>query len=363
MSTRIHDAVNAVRPVRRELEAEARAHLENLTKPRGSLGRLEDLAARIYCIQRGGVPDQNRNRRLLSVDPARIHTIAGDHGVVAAGVSLFPQEVTRQMVLNFCAGGAAINVLCRTAGAQLLAVDAGSRGPEYPETSGLVQRKIAPGTENVLEAPAMNTEQCAAAVELGLDLAEAAAKDGVRCVGLGEMGIGNTTPAAALYCALFGLTPEQVAGPGTGLPPEGVRRKAEIIDQALRYHAPVVASGDGLAILAALGGYEIAALAGLSIGAARHGLLLLVDGFIASAAYAVAWRLCPAVADHAFFAHASAEPGHQAALRAMGADPLLDLGMRLGEGTGAALALPLLRAAVNVFNEMATFSEAGVSDG
>ncbi len=363
MSTRIHEAIKAVRPVRQELEAEARAHLDTLTKPRGSLGRLEDLAARIYCIQNGGVLDPGRNRRLLSVDPARIHTIAGDHGVVAAGVSLFPQEVTRQMVLNFCAGGAAINVLCRTAGAQLLAVDAGSCGPEYPETAGLVQRKIAPGTENFLEAPAMSTEQCVAAVELGLDLAQAAARDGVRCVGLGEMGIGNTTPAAALYCALFGLTPEQAAGPGTGLPPEGVRRKAEVIGQALQRHAPAVTSGDGLEILAALGGYEIAALAGLSMGAAQHGLLLLVDGFIASAAYAVAWRLCPAVADHAFFAHASAEPGHQAALRAMGAAPLLDLGMRLGEGTGAALALPLLRAAVNVFNDMATFAEAGVSDG
>ncbi len=363
MSERIHDAVRAVRPVRRELEAEARAHLDNLTKPRGSLGRLEDLAARIYCIQEGGLLDQTRDRRLLYVDPARIHTIAGDHGIVAAGVSLFPQEVTRQMVLNFTAGGAAVNVLCRTVGAQLQAVDAGSCGPEYPETAGLMQRKIAPGTNNFLEAPAMSAEQCRAAVELGLDLADTAAEDGVRCVGLGEMGIGNTTPAAALYCALFGMTPEQAAGPGTGLPPEGVRHKAAIINQALQRHAPAIASGDGLEILAALGGYEIGTLTGLSIGAARRRMLLLVDGFIASAAYAVAWRLCPAVADYAFFAHASAEPGHNTALQAMGAAPLLDLGMRLGEGTGAALALPLLRASANVFNDMATFAEAGVSDG
>ena len=265
------------------------------------------------------------------------------------------------MVMNFTSWGAGVNALCRTAGAELLAVDAGSCGPEYPKSPSLLQRKIAPGTNNFLEQPAMSREQCATAVELGLELADKAARDGIRSVGLGEMGIGNTTPAAALYCALFGLTPEQAAGPGTGLPPEGVQRKAKVIGQALERHAEVIASGDGMAILAALGGYEIAALAGLSLGAARHKLILLVDGFIASSAYAAAWKICPHVADYAFFAHKSAEQGHQAALRAMNADPILDLGLRLGEGTGAAMSLMILRSAAAIFNEMATFAEAGVS--
>ncbi len=358
----VHHVCETIRPLEQGLRQEAQQHLDSLTKPQGSLGRLEELACQVYAIQERGEARSNSPRRRLSVDPARIHTVAGDHGVVQAGVSLFPQEVTRQMVLNFVNGGAGINVLCRTAGAQLLAVDAGSCGGGYPEAPGLLQRKVAPGTANFLEGPAMTPEQCAAALQLGFDLAATATQEGIRTLGLGEMGIGNTTPATALYCALFGLEPATVTGPGTGLPPEGVRRKTQVVEHALARHGTVVAGGDPLAILTALGGLEIATLTGLALGAARWRRLLLVDGFITGAAYAVAWRLCPSVADYAVFSHASAEPGHVRALAAMQARPLLDLGLRLGEGTGAALALQIVRSAVNIFNDMATFAEAGVSD-
>jgi len=363
MHEALQRALEAVTPVNTSLEAEAQAHLDSLTKPPGSLGRLEELARRIYALQDGGARHPHKDRPFLQVDPARICTIAGDHGVVDQGVSLFPREVTRQMVMNFVAGGAAVNVLSKVAGAELVAVDAGSCGEGYPESPGLVQRKIAPGSEDFTKAPAMSAAQCGQALALGLELAEKAAADGMRTLGMGEMGIGNTTPATALYCALFGLEPLAVAGPGAGLPPEGVRRKAEVVARGLERHRETVASGDPLEILACLGGYEIAALVGLAVGAARHRLLLLVDGFISTAAYAVAWKLCPPVAHCAVFAHVSAEPGHRAALEAMGARPLLDLDMRLGEGTGGALSLMLARSAAAIYNDMATFAEAGVSSG
>lgn len=363
MHNKLSGIIAAIAAVDESLTAEAQHHLDSLTKPPGSLGRLEELACRVYAVQQGGAPHASRTRRKITIDPARFFTIAGDHGVVEAGVSLFPQSVTRQMVSNFVAGGAGVNVLCNTAGAQLLAVDAGSCGGGFKDSPRLVQRKIAPGTANFLEGPAMSMEQCESALMLGIELAQQAAADGIRCVGMGEMGIGNTTAATALYCAYFGLPPAMVAGPGTGLPPEGVRRKIAVVEQALAKHKEVVSSQDATGILAALGGLEIAALAGLVLGAAAQRMIVLVDGFISTSAYAAAWKMCPAVRDYAVFAHASAEPGHGPALEAMGARPLLDMGLRLGEGTGAALALPLLRAAVNIFNEMATFSEAGVSSG
>lgn len=364
MNQRIATVVGAVEHIDQKYETEAQKLLDSLTKPQGSLGRLEDLAKRLYAIQKGGAVNPKRPaRRMLQVDPARIHTIAGDHGVVDTGVSLFPKEVTRQMMANFVAGGAGVNVLSRVAGAELIAVDAGSCGGAYPESAQLVQKKVAPGTKNFVEGPAMEIEQCEKALELGMDLADKAAAEGIRSIGMGEMGIGNTTPATALYCAYFGLAPLEVAGPGTGLPPEGVRHKAEVVGTGLELHAGTIAGGDPLEILAALGGYEIAALAGMAIGAARNRMALLVDGFIATSAYATAWKMCPAVADYAFFAHVSAEPGHAKALETMGARPLLDLGMRLGEGTGAAMSLLILRSAAAIFNEMATFEEAGVSEG
>lgn len=362
MPSRLERALNEIKPVDASLAQRAVAHLNDLTKPQGSLGRLEELAVTLYCIQQTHASHTTGDHLArLQVDPARIYTVAGDHGVAASGVSLYPQEVTRQMVLNFARGGAAVNVLARTAGVELKVVDAGSVGGEYPHFEQLIQRKIAPGTANIEHGPAMREDQCRQALELGLELAEDAADAGCRVVGLGDMGIANTTPSTALYCAFFDRKPVDVAGPGTGLAPAGVAHKVGVIERALVANADAVKSRDPLRILAALGGYEIATLAGLTLGAAKRGLPVAVDGFISTAAYAAAWKLCPAVADYAIFCHTSAEPGHRAVLQDMQAAPLLDLGMRLGEGTGGALAIFLLRAAANVFNEMATFSGAAVS--
>lgn len=352
--TRLNEAISAISPVDAGLEAAARDHLDDLTKPKGSLGLLEDFAARLTMIAEGGAP---------GVDPARIYTIAGDHGVAATGVSLFPQEVTRQMVANFLNGGAGINVLAATGGIDVKVVDAGSAGGPYPEHPGLIQMKVAEGTANIAEGPAMSEDECITALLNGIELADRAKAEGLRCVGTGEMGIANTTPSTALYCAYFDLSPTEMTGPGTGLPAEGVSAKREIIRQSLAANAAAVESGDGLTILAALGGFEIATLAGLILGAAKNRLAVVVDGFISTAAYAAAWKICPAVADYAFFSHASAEPGHVKAVQTMKARPMLDLGLRLGEGTGAAMAMHILRCSANIYNDMATFSQAGVDSG
>jgi nicotinate-nucleotide--dimethylbenzimidazole phosphoribosyltransferase len=344
--------LSRVTPVDASLAAKAQAHLDDLTKPRGSLGRLEELAQRLFVIQGGQAP---------KADPAVIFTCAGDHGVAAEGVSLYPQEVTRQMVLNFLGNGAAINVLAKQAGADLIVVDAGTAGGSYPEHPRLVQSKVAPGTANMAKGPAMTREQCLKALLLGARLAEDAAARGCRTLGTGDMGIANTTPSTALYCAWLGLAPEAITGPGTGLDADGVSRKAKVVATCLFANKAAVDSGDPLAVLAALGGFEIACLAGLILGAAANKMAVLVDGFISTAACLAATRLAPASADYCFFSHASAEPGYQAVMKALDAKPLLDLGLRLGEGTGAALALMLLRSSAAIFNEMATFSQAGVS--
>lgn len=352
MSERLRQALAAVQPVDATLAARGQAHLDDLTKPRGSLGRLEEVALRLYLIAGGSKP---------GIDPARIFTIAGDHGVAAEGVSLFPQEVSRQMVLNFVNGGAGINVLARTAGIGLSVVDAGTMGGTYPEHPALIQRKVRPGTDNLAVGPAMSSEDCTRALELGIDLAHMAADEGCRAVGTGDMGIANTTPSTALFCAYLGLDPEHITGPGTGLPADGVRHKIGVIRRGLEANQAAVVSGDPLRILASLGGLEIAALAGLIIGAAGRRMAVAVDGFISTAAYVSAWKLCPAVADYCFLSHASAEPGYASIMRTLKADPLLHLGLRLGEGTGAAMALFVMRSAAAIFNEMATFSGAGVS--
>lgn len=352
MHKTLKNTLAAIHPVDKTLAKAARARLDNLTKPKESLGRLEHLAVQVYCIQNGKKP---------LVDPACVYTCAGDHGVVDQGVSLYPREVTRQMVLNFLNRGAAVSVLARTCGLDFKVVDAGCAGLKFDPHPNLIQRKIAPGTADLTLGPAMTEEQCLQALCLGIELAGQAHDQGIRALGLGDMGIGNTSASTALYCACFNLAPQDMTGPGTGLDGAGVARKIKIIEQALEINAKAVKSANPVRILAALGGFEIACLAGLALGAARHGLVMVVDGFISTAAFAVAWKLCPHIMDYAVFAHVSGEPGHQKALELMHAHPLLDLGMRLGEGTGAALALFLLRAAVNVFNDMASFGEAGVS--
>lgn len=352
MEKRIQLLVNAVRRTDASGRAEGQAHLDNLTKPRGSLGRLEELALKIRLIQ---------GRGPLALDPVHMYTFAGDHGVAAMGVSPYPREVTRQQVMNITAGGAAISVLCAANDIKLTAVDVGVAGGGFPENPILVQRKVAPGTANIAEGPAMTPEQCAQAFLTGADMAGRAAASGCRCVGSGEMGIGNTTPATALFCAYLGLEPRDVTGPGAGLNAQGVARKAAVIETALRANKATVESGDPFAILTALGGFEIAAMAGFMVAAAAHGMVVLVDGFICTAAYTAAWKMAPALEDYAVFCHASAERGYAAVTEKLGQRPLLHLDMRLGEGTGAAVALPALRAAAAIFNNMATFDSAGVT--
>ncbi|HLY95504.1 MAG TPA: nicotinate-nucleotide--dimethylbenzimidazole phosphoribosyltransferase [Gaiellaceae bacterium] len=317
--------------------AAARAAFDGKTKPRGSLGRLEELGCRLAGI-RGFVPEK--------LD-AVIVVAAGDHGVAAEGVSAYPQEVTAQMVANFAAGGAAINVLARHAGARLVVVDAGVAVPFEHELVRSV--RIGPGTANMAVGPAMTAEQKDAALAAGAALVGEVGD--VDVIGLGEMGIANTTSASALTAALLGVDPQLVCGRGTGLDDEGVAHKVDTVRRALAVNA-------GLDPLTALGGFEIAFLTGVILECERRSIAVLLDGFITGAA-ALAARHAAAVM---IASHRSPEPGHTLILEALGLDPLLDLDLRLGEGSGAALALPLLTASVAILREMATFADAGVTD-
>jgi nicotinate-nucleotide--dimethylbenzimidazole phosphoribosyltransferase len=309
----------------------ARAALDAKTKPRGSLGRLEELAVRIAGIRGEPNPGPLRGAIVLA---------AADHGVAARGVSAYPQEVTRQMLANFEAGGAAVCVLARRAGAELRVFDLGVGVP----------------TGDIAEGPAMSRERAEECLARGDAVAAGLAADGFGIVALGEMGIGNTTAASALVAALLGVEPAAVVGRGTGLDDAGVARKVEVVRQAL------AANTDADDPLAALGGFEIAFLAGVAAGAARRRLVVLLDGFITAAAALAAELGAPGTRDAMVAAHLSPEPGHRLVLDALGLQPLLDLGLRLGEGSGAALALPLLHASLAILDEMATFESAGVSD-
>jgi nicotinate-nucleotide--dimethylbenzimidazole phosphoribosyltransferase len=332
---------------------EALARQAALTKPPGALGELESLAVHLAALQ---------GRARPAVERVRIVVFAADHGIAAEeGVSAFPPSVTVEMVRNFARGGAAVNVLARALGASLEVVDVGTRiDPGLPLPGCVLDRRIAPGTANFRRSPAMSASQLAAALAAGAEAVERARTDGTELFIGGEMGIGNTTSAAAVACALLGLPGVALAGPGTGLDAAGVARKAAIIDEALARHRP--SPGDPLEALRCLGGFEIAALAGAFVRAAQLGLPVLVDGFIASVAALCALRWRGDAAPWFFYGHTSAEPGHRRVLAALGARPLLDLGMRLGEGSGAAAAVPLLRLACALHNEMATFAEAGVSE-
>ncbi len=326
------------------------ARLDDLTKPPRSLGELETIAARVAAVQRTERPAVERKAVVLA---------AGDHGVVAEGVSPYPQEVTGQMVANFAAGGAAINQIADAVGAELVLLDVGTVGGGSP-VAGLRVERVRPGTANMACGPAMTREEAEAAVLIGARVAGELAADGVSLLGTGEMGIGNTTAAAAVTAALTGVEPAGVVGRGTGLDDEGVARKADVVRRALDVNA--VDSADPLGVLAAVGGLEIAALAGVVLGGARAGVCVVSDGFVSGAAALLAARMCPAASGYLFASHRSAEPGHGVILETLGLSPLFDLGMRLGEGTGAALAMPVIDAACSMMSGMATFSEAGVSD-
>lgn len=322
--------------------------IDNKTKPLGALGRLERLALQVGRIQQTESPKLQRPVMLV---------FAGDHGVAAAGVSPYPQEVTRQMVLNFLAGGAAINVFARQNGLEVRVIDAGVNF-DFGPTPNLIDAKIGHGTRNFLDTPAMTSEQSEAAMAKGAELAAQEIAAGSNVLGFGEMGIGNTSAAAILTSLLCDLPLAQCVGRGTGLDDAGLEKKRALLGQAVSKHA---VGRDPLAVLATFGGFEIAMMAGAMLEAARRGALLLIDGYIATSALLVAASLQPAVKEYCVFAHESGEPGHARQLAWLGVEPLLSLDMRLGEGTGAALAYPLVQAAVNFLNEMASFESAGVS--
>jgi len=343
------ETVAAIGPADKRAAAGAAAALDAKTKPRGSLGRLEELACRVAAIRGSGA---------LAPLQAAVVVAAADHGVVAEGVSAYPSEVTRQMLLNFAAGGAAINVLAGRAGAKLVVVDAGVREPlAEPQVR---QLRVAAGTRNAARGAAMTRQQALAAIDGGIGLARGLAEIGVGVVALGDMGIGNTTAASAICAVLLPAAPEAVCGPGTGLDQAGIARKAAVVERMLAVNQPSL--HDPVAVLAAVGGFEIGFLVGVALGAAAAGLVVVLDGFITGAAALVAARLAPLSVGRMIAAHRSPEPGHSLLLDALGLEPLLDLGLRLGEGSGAALALPLIQSALAIVADMSTFAEAGVTD-
>ena len=340
----------AIAPLDSAARAAALERQSQLTKPAGSLGRMEDIAVRLAALQGCTRP---------SADKVSICIFAGDHGVVAENVSAFPQAVTQQMMLNFTRGGAAISVLARHLNAELRVVNVGTLAPAG-SIPGVIDRLAGAGTRNFCESAAMNTGELEAALQAGREEAQLAASHGADVLVGGEMGIGNTTAATAILSALLDLSPADMAGPGTGLDSAGVSRKAHVVARALDTHAGQL--GSPLEILRCIGGFEIAALTGFYLEAALQRKAVLVDGFICTAAALLALRLNSGVSDVLFFSHCSAEPGFRALLHALPSAPLLDLGLRLGEGSGAALCVPLLRAACALHNGMATFAEAAVSN-
>ena len=342
--------LNPCKPIDALAYEQAAVRQQQLTKPAGSLGQLESIAVQLAGLQ---------GRIKPSLNQLWIAIFAGDHGVVAEGVSAFPQEVTGQMLHNFVSGGAAISVLARQLGAQLEVVDLGTVTPSL-NLPGVRHLNIGAGTQNFVNGPAMTLAQGELALQAGRDSVRRAIAAGAELFIGGEMGIGNTTAASAVACALLDCPVAHLVGPGTGLNAAGVSHKVHVIERALALHA--AQRGDALLTLFNLGGFEIAALVGAYLACAQEGVAVLVDGFICSVAALVAVRLNPACRDWLLFGHRGAEPGHRHVLEALKAEPLLELGLRLGEGSGAALAVPLLRLACDLHGQMATFAEAAVAD-
>lgn len=347
----LYAAISHVRPVDAAWHERGRRRLDQLTKPPRSLGRLEGIAARLCAIQETATP---------RATPRRIVVFAADHGVAAEGISAYPQAVTAQMVGNFLRGGAAINALAAAAGASVCVVDIGVAGniDAAGEAAVFVSRRVRPGTRNMTDGPSMSEDELASAFDVGLEVAESAARDDVAVIACGDMGIGNTTAASAMTAALTAASAAAVTGPGTGIDTKTLARKVDVVRRALAVNEPL---RDPLEILRKVGGFEIAAITGTYIGAAAHRMAIVGDGFIATAAALVAAAICPSFLNYWFAGHRSAEPGHDLQLRFLGQQPMLDLEMRLGEGTGAALAMHLLGAAAAVMNDMATFDSAGVA--
>jgi len=329
--------------------AQAKARLDTLTKPLGSLGRLEDLAAQWVAIRSGNVTGP--------VSKA-VYVFAADHGIAAEGVSAYPAEVTQQMVLNFLSGGAAINVLARLNGVEVNVIDVGVDA-DLAAHAGLGQYKVRRGSRNMLREPAMSEEELHAALSVGLALAENAFAKGNNLIAVGEMGIGNTTAASVMTAALTGMPASLVTGKGTGLDSQAYAHKCRIVEAVVGRH--FAAPAGAREILRCAGGLEIAAMTGLVLGAARRQIAIVMDGFISTAAAAIACGMAPAVRSYLFAGHRSQEPGHRVLLAYLDIEPILDLDMRLGEGSGAVLAMPVLEGALRLYREMATFTSAGVS--
>lgn len=349
MMTELAQIISQIEPIDPAWLDRARERLDFLTKPPGSLGRLEELAARYVAIRRELLPP---------LEKKWVVVFAADHGVVAEGVSAYPQDVTYQMVYNFLNGGAGINVLARHVRARVEVVDIGVNH-DFGQRPELVIRKVAYGSRNLAREPALTREEALRALLVGVERAEEATTAGVDALAAGDMGIGNTTPAAALAAVFTGRPVSAVTGRGTGIDDPAWMHKVAVINRALALHRPD--AGDPVGALAAVGGLEIAGIAGLILGTAAARRPLLLDGFIATAGALVAAALAPAAADYLIAAHRSVEPGHQVCLDFLGLKPLLSLQMRLGEGTGAALGFSLLEAGVKIYREMATFAEAGVA--
>ncbi|WHZ15084.1 MAG: Nicotinate-nucleotide--dimethylbenzimidazole phosphoribosyltransferase [Nitrospira sp.] len=346
----LDEALAQIRPLDADVSAQVQARLNRLTKPLGSLGRLEEMAVRYATITGEVKPNLPRGA---------VFTFAADHGVAIEGVSAYPREVTPQMVLNFLRGGAGVNVLARHVGVDVRVVDIGV-AYEFGAVPGLIQKRVMAGTKNLLVEPAMGREQAREALQIGVDLATEASREGIGLIGTGDMGIGNTTPSAAITAVMTGRPVAEVTGRGTGIDEAAHAHKVMVIQEALDRHRPD--RTDALDTLAKVGGLEIGGLAGLMLGAAAARVPVVLDGFIAGAAALIAVGLQPRCRDYLIASHRSVERGHQAILDHLGLKPLFDLDLRLGEGTGACLGMGLVQASIKILTEMATFDEAGVSE-
>jgi len=350
MSRYLERAIQGIGPLDEKTMVAARARQDSLTKPQGSLGRLEEISVKVAGIKGEAMP---------ALEYKAIITMAADHGVVAQGVSLYPPEVTAEMVQNFLRGGAGINVLARQVGARVVVVDMGVASDLEPHP-GLISKKVAYGTRDMTKGPAMSQEEAIHAVEAGLEVLEQEVGKGLDIVGTGDMGIGNTTSSSAITAAMCGKLVAEVTGRGTGIDDGQLAHKVMVIERALRVNQPD--ARDPLGVLAKVGGFEIGGLVGVMIAAAAHRVPIVIDGFISGAAALIATGLAPQLRDYLIAGHVSAEKGHRAALEHLGLRPLLDLEMRLGEGTGAVLAIFIVEAAVKTLAQMATFPEAGVHE-
>ncbi|EJL40603.1 nicotinate-nucleotide--dimethylbenzimidazole phosphoribosyltransferase [Brevibacillus agri] len=339
----------AIAPRNQEASEQTRQHVDQLTKPLGSLGRLEELAVELAAMTGETFP---------VVTPPGVLVFAADHGVAAEGVSAYPQEVTAQMLLNLVNGGAGINVFARQIGAMQKFVDVGVA--VEVEAPGVINRRIRAGSGNMLKEAAMSADEAQRTLAVGIELAEQIIDEGAKVLIVGEVGIGNTTASSAILSALTGADPDEIVGRGTGLDDAGWQRKKAVVREALALHRPD--ANEPLDVLAKVGGLEIGAMAGAMIGAASRRVPVLLDGFIATVAALLAVRLAPAVADYLIAGHRSQEPGHAFVLNVLGKQPLLDLNLRLGEGSGAAVAFSIVEASSRMVREMATFASAGVSD-